>query len=313
MYPQFARRHIIAEERQAHGALLLRSPRGQRDLPPDLAAVCLFAATRDFRRITRVTARFLQALVQEGGERERGAPRVVGRAGGQVVRLGVDNALALVTAQDHAQAAHPDSEAFSRAPRHSQGQKTLTATSNRKTNEAEIALRREETARKRKYLSEKKLEDEKAETINRLLKKSGTRNRHNQLASAEDRILTTHTGNGPPTEGEVGEEESGEVTVVPVVEVVPTCHRWISTSKPSPMHLPGTRCPLILHTHLVTTSAAPASARQRRGCDDGDTGTSSSKSRDHGPQLSVIWTDARQRGSIDWSMIGNAVHVEWKI
>jgi len=37
-------------------------------------------------------------------------------------------------------------------------------------NEAEIALRREETPRKRNHLSEKKLEeDEKADTINRLL------------------------------------------------------------------------------------------------------------------------------------------------
>ncbi|KAG7095954.1 hypothetical protein E1B28_006638 [Marasmius oreades] len=38
-------------------------------------------------------------------------------------------------------------------------------------NESELALRREETARKRKNLSEKKLEDEKFETINRLLRK----------------------------------------------------------------------------------------------------------------------------------------------
>ncbi|KAH9956408.1 hypothetical protein BC827DRAFT_1076792, partial [Russula dissimulans] len=52
---------------------------------------------------------------------------------------------------------------------------------------AEIALRREKTGRKRKLLSEKRLEDEKAEMINRLLKKkSGTRTGRNQLASAED-------------------------------------------------------------------------------------------------------------------------------
>ncbi|KAJ4481062.1 hypothetical protein J3R30DRAFT_2397787 [Lentinula aciculospora] len=38
-------------------------------------------------------------------------------------------------------------------------------------NETELALRREENARKRKNLSEKRLEDEKLETINRLLKK----------------------------------------------------------------------------------------------------------------------------------------------
>ncbi|KAH9954657.1 hypothetical protein BC827DRAFT_1097335, partial [Russula dissimulans] len=36
-----------------------------------------------------------------------------------------------------------------------------TPSRKKQLNEAEIALRREETARKRKYLSEKKLEDEK--------------------------------------------------------------------------------------------------------------------------------------------------------
>jgi len=73
-----------------------------------------------------------------------------------------------------------------------------------------------------------------AETVNRPLKKSGTRNRHNQLASAEDRTPATHTSNGTPAEGEVDEEERGEVAVVPVVEVVPTCYLWISTSKSPP-------------------------------------------------------------------------------
>ncbi|KAH9039821.1 hypothetical protein EDB85DRAFT_224034 [Lactarius pseudohatsudake] len=88
---------------------------------------------------------------------------------------------------------------------------------------------------KRKHLSEKKLEDEKSETINRLLKKkSGTRNRRNALATAEDRTPATQTGNGTPAEGEPEEEESGEVAAVPIVEVVPTCYRWISTSRPAP-------------------------------------------------------------------------------
>ncbi|KAF5314229.1 hypothetical protein D9758_014287 [Tetrapyrgos nigripes] len=50
---------------------------------------------------------------------------------------------------------------------------SLSTTKNKKKvlNETEIALRKEENARKRKNLSEKKLEDEKLETINRLLKK----------------------------------------------------------------------------------------------------------------------------------------------
>ncbi|KAH9956255.1 hypothetical protein BC827DRAFT_1364175 [Russula dissimulans] len=72
-----------------------------------------------------------------------------------------------------------------------------TSRKKKQLNEAEIALRRdsEETARKRKHLSEKELEDEKTETVNRFLKKkSGTRNRRNQLTSAEDRTLATHTG-----------------------------------------------------------------------------------------------------------------------
>jgi len=115
-----------------------------------------------------------------------------------------------------------------------------TSRKKKQLNEAEIALRREETARKRKHLSEKKLEDEKAETINRLLKKkSGTRNRRNALASAEDRTPATQTGNGTPAEGELEEEESGEVAPVPVVEVVPTFYRWISTTKPAVDAPPG--------------------------------------------------------------------------
>lgn len=115
-----------------------------------------------------------------------------------------------------------------------------TSRKKKQLNEAEIALRREETARKRKHLSEKKLEDEKAETINRLLKKkSGTRNRRNALASAEDRTPATQTGNGTPAEGELEEEESGEVAALPTVEVVPTCYRWISTTRPAPDVPPG--------------------------------------------------------------------------
>ncbi|KAH9956412.1 hypothetical protein BC827DRAFT_755699 [Russula dissimulans] len=56
--------------------------------------------------------------------------------------------------------------------------------------------------------------------------KSGTRNRHNHLASAEDHTPATHTGNGTPSAGDVDEEESGDV--------VPRCYRWISNLKPAP-------------------------------------------------------------------------------
>ena len=102
----------------------------------------------------------------------------------------------------------------------------------------------------------------KAETINRLLKKkSGTRNRRNPLASAEDRTPATHTGgNGTPAEGEVEEEESGGFTVPPVIEVVPTRYRWISTLRPSPDAPPGDKMLLSFSvpTSLLPTSHQPA-------------------------------------------------------
>jgi Ino eighty subunit 2 len=103
--------------------------------------------------------------------------------------------------------------------------------------------------------------------INRLLKKSGTRNRRNPLASAEDRTPATHTGNGTPAEGEVDEEENGETTaaaisaaavaaggaVAQVVEVIPTRYRWISTPRPSPDAPPGDK--------MFLSFSVPASLR----------------------------------------------------
>jgi len=87
----------------------------------------------------------------------------------------------------------------------------------------ELALKREETARKRKNLSEKKLEDEKTETINRLLKKqSRPRNKKSALSTAEDRT---------PAEGEVVEE----MIEIPQIQAVPTMYRWISTSRTGPL------------------------------------------------------------------------------
>jgi hypothetical protein len=64
------------------------SPRGRRDLPLDLAAVCPSVATGDFRRATRVATCFFQALVQDGGERERGARRGMGWKAGSATRGG---------------------------------------------------------------------------------------------------------------------------------------------------------------------------------------------------------------------------------
>jgi len=128
-----------------------------------------------------------------------------------------------------------------------------TSRKKKQLNEAEIALRREETACKREHLSKKKLEDEKAETINPLLRENtGTRNRRNQLASAEGRTPATHTGNGKPAEAEVDEGESAEAAAVPVVKVAPTCYQWISTLKSSPDAPPGK-----FHSFSVPISLLP--------------------------------------------------------
>ncbi|TFK19481.1 hypothetical protein FA15DRAFT_601369 [Coprinopsis marcescibilis] len=73
--------------------------------------------------------------------------------------------------------------------------------------EMELPLKREETARKRKNLSEKKLEDEKAEMINRLLKKQ-TRPRARRMGTADSPFPRSSTPIGVP---------------------VPTMYRWVSS------------------------------------------------------------------------------------
>ncbi|CAL1696073.1 unnamed protein product [Somion occarium] len=93
----------------------------------------------------------------------------------------------------------------------------------------EIALKREETARKRKNLSEKKLQDEKAETINRLLKKqSRAKGRRNALATAEDKPPTPLAAvtNALDLEAEEGVEGSETPALV-----LPTMYRWVSKVK----------------------------------------------------------------------------------
>ncbi|KZT06842.1 uncharacterized protein LAESUDRAFT_139767 [Laetiporus sulphureus 93-53] len=94
--------------------------------------------------------------------------------------------------------------------------------------EMEIALKREETARKRKNLSEKKLEDEKMETINRLLKKqSRGKGRRNALSTAEDKPTPlASTANLADVDAEDGDVAASE-------PVAPTMYRWISTSRAS--------------------------------------------------------------------------------
>ncbi|KAJ7877846.1 PAPA-1-like conserved region-domain-containing protein [Mycena leptocephala] len=81
---------------------------------------------------------------------------------------------------------------------------------------SEVALRKEENARKRKNMIEKKLEDEKAETIHRLLKKqSRPKNKRNTAAPSEEDIdMDEDDGASQPFSG-------------PVLPM----YRWVSTSR----------------------------------------------------------------------------------
>ncbi|KAJ6454719.1 hypothetical protein C8R47DRAFT_1060985 [Mycena vitilis] len=102
-----------------------------------------------------------------------------------------------------AAAVDPSHIALDTAPAGSSRKKQFTNT--------EVALRKEETARKRKNMIEKKLGDEKAETINRLLKKQSrpktkrttAQAQHGQGQSDEDADMedgdASPTGAGAPT------------------------------------------------------------------------------------------------------------------
>ncbi|KAJ3875132.1 PAPA-1-like conserved region-domain-containing protein [Lentinula edodes] len=82
-------------------------------------------------------------------------------------------------------------------------------------NETELALRREENARKRKNLSEKRLEDEKLETINRLLKK-------------QSRPRTKRAGGevGDAPDGSIGGSDRSKGMQAPMIPMF----RWVSTT-----------------------------------------------------------------------------------
>ncbi|KAJ7134077.1 hypothetical protein C8R43DRAFT_1022353 [Mycena crocata] len=109
---------------------------------------------------------------------------------------------------------------------------------------SELALRKEESARKRRNVSEKKLQNEKAETINRLLKKqSRPRGRRTTaLSTATPLEVPTPVSEGPgsagaDTEMAVDERPPTEPdAVAPQVDAytpaLPTMYRWISTSRP---------------------------------------------------------------------------------
>ncbi|QRV95600.1 PAPA-1 domain protein [Ceratobasidium sp. AG-Ba] len=88
--------------------------------------------------------------------------------------------------------------------------------------EAELALRRSETARKRKHQDAQRLEDEKTETINRLLKKQSVKARNKKA-------LETPVGETPG-------DETGAVT--PEYRPAVPCYRWVSSATSLTFALP---------------------------------------------------------------------------
>ncbi|KAJ6480519.1 hypothetical protein C8R47DRAFT_1136049 [Mycena vitilis] len=126
---------------------------------------------------------------------------------------------------------------------------------------SELALRKEESARKRRNVSEKKLQNEKAETINRLLKKQS------RPRTKRTTALSTATPVEPPTPTPVG-DVADAIDETPLPEPgpdidgdvrmndapaapPPTMYRWISTSRPNPIS-PGaedTKSP-DMHMHI---------------------------------------------------------------
>ncbi|KAJ7219810.1 PAPA-1-like conserved region-domain-containing protein [Mycena haematopus] len=82
---------------------------------------------------------------------------------------------------------------------------------------SEVALRKEENARKRKNMIEKKLEDEKAETINRLLKKQSRPKKRNTAQVQSDMEDMDPDG----------EDDTTETPAAPTLPM----YRWVSTSR----------------------------------------------------------------------------------
>ncbi|KAF8498417.1 hypothetical protein JB92DRAFT_2984659 [Gautieria morchelliformis] len=89
----------------------------------------------------------------------------------------------------------------------------------------EIALKREETARKRKNMSEKKLEDEKTETINRLLKKQSSRSKAKRSTLLNTSVVPTPQS---PHSGDDGESDA-------VLGAVPGTTDQMGTIMPGPV------------------------------------------------------------------------------
>ncbi|KAK4703303.1 Ino eighty subunit 2, partial [Phenoliferia sp. Uapishka_3] len=95
-----------------------------------------------------------------------------------------------------------------------------------KLTEAEVALRRSENSRKRKHQSDKRLEDEKTETINRLLKKQVGRQRSKLSTSV------VNPNNQSKADGDDGDNTLPQTTVAYIAPpAIPTMVRWTSSIK----------------------------------------------------------------------------------
>jgi hypothetical protein len=106
----------------------------------------------------------------------------------------------------------------------------------------EIALRRSETARRRKNQSEQRLEEEKIETINRLLKPQAPRRRGgqrvNESPAQSDVELAPREPTPPPPPTKVRIVKNSQGTVVAIPE------RWMDMffAKPGPGPKPAEDC-----------------------------------------------------------------------
>ncbi|KAJ7092908.1 PAPA-1-like conserved region-domain-containing protein [Mycena belliarum] len=117
----------------------------------------------------------------------------------------------------------------------------------------EVALRKEENARKRKNMIEKKLEDEKAETIHRLLKKqSRPRNKR-----------TTATAAQSDEDVDMDEDENPSPTVgAPALPM----YRWVSTSRKAvddPNAMAVDSAPSLTMSFSVPESLLPATEEKK--------------------------------------------------
>ena len=96
----------------------------------------------------------------------------------------------------------------------------------------EHAMRRTEMARRRKNLSEKRNEEEKMDTINRLLKKQAPK-RRGKISAKE--IEAQDRGDSPTP----GLQEEGEEEEVVVGPANPVFVRWVSNARGCRVGVPG--------------------------------------------------------------------------